>query len=1077
MIAKFTLFVCLLLFAGGIHAFSQGPGRVTSGTITDSSGKVMPYVLVRDVRTGKFVTTDSLGNFVLPSGAGDELEFSHVGFNTVRLPSFSGGTIRLTPMNSDLNDVVVVGYGSAKKIDVTGAVDQISGAQLAKRPIANVFQGLQGASPGLNITYSGGQPGATPTLNVRGFASINDNSGSPLIVIDGIASTTDDLLRINPADIGTITVLRDASSAAIYGARAAFGVILVTTRTSAGGRQVISYNNYFAISKRTTVPETITDPFIYMKVLETSTNNTPWDYVNYTSWQYDWARKRSDDPNSAKEVMVNPDDPTQWAYMGNHNWNNYFFASSSPSQYHTLSLSGSAQTPNKRTVSYLLSADYTNENGLNKLTRDDWNRYGLRGKVNFSPFSWLNIDNNFNAYQLERNQPTYNITNVYSTLHPTDVAVNPDGTWANTSAGTLAASLVDGGRNIQTRFGFQDIVRGVASFFKGDLQITGDASFKRELWNYHIEDLPYRIGYGPNDVRTVGTPSSVSETNGTIKQYVYDLYANYSKTFGDHAIKLTAGYNQEDYEWSPVTVSKSNLISSSAPYIGLATGDVTANTTDYEGYYSYAIRSYFGRANYTYKGRYILEGNGRLDGSSRFPGNNRQGFFPSISGAWIASKEAFWDNLSPALSTFKLRASYGRLGNQSVSYYGYIQSLNVSQSSYLVNGSLPTVLGQAPSLSVDPNNYTWEKVATSNVGFDIGALNDKITGSFDYYIRNTTGMLAPSQELPAVLGTTAPFQNSADLTTKGWELSLTYRNQFPLASKPFDFSAKVILSDSRSHITRYNNAARTFSGAYYPGENMGEIWGLVNDGLFKNQGEIAKLDESAIIPWGALSIVDGWPKYKDLDGNGKIEVGTSATDPKDLKVIGNTSPRYRVGFNLNLNWNNIDFSMFLQGVLKQDYYPHNYLFWGPFQQPYAGIYKWNLNFYRGTAESPAERAGDSKSYIAAGLADANTNSKFPVLQSWLADNNYGSGLDIPQTGYLLNASYLRVKNLTVGYTIPQSLTKNIRLSRLRLFFSGENLYEWSGVRKYQLDPEAISDPRGWDYPYQRKYSFGINADF
>ena len=355
-------------------------------------------------------------------------------------------------------------------------------------------------------------------------------------------------------------------------------------------------------------------------------------------------------------------------------------------------------------------------------------------------------------------------------------------------------------------------------------------------------------------------------------------------------------------------------------------------------------------------------------------------------------------------------------------------------------------------------------------------LKEKITASFDYYVRATKGMLAPSQEMPAALGTTAPQQNAADLSTKGWEMSLAYRDRVMVASKPLDFSVKAILSDSRSHITKYNNASKSFSAAYYPGETIGEIWGLTNDGFFKSQDEISKLNESAIVPWGALQIVPGWPKYKDLDKNGAIEVGTSALDPKDLRIIGNKSPRYRVGFTLNLEWNNIDLSLFLQGVLKQDYYPHHYLFWGPYQQPYANIYPWNLDFYRGADESAADQAKDSKSYLAAGLAKANPNASFPVLQAWLADNNYGSGLDIPQTKYMLNAAYLRVKNLTVGYTLPAAYTKKLNIDRIRIYFSGENMFEFSGIKKY-LDPESISDGYGWEYPYQRKYSLGLNLDF
>ncbi|GAO42708.1 SusC/RagA family TonB-linked outer membrane protein [Flavihumibacter petaseus] len=1065
----------LLCLCGTVSVSGQELRKEVSGRILDSLGVPLSKASVTNLKSGTKVLSGNEGQFTIAVQAGETIEVSFVGYRTTRLADFTGGDIALKQELSSLEDVVVVGFATQKKKDLTGAIDHISGAKLAERPIANVFQGLQGVSPGLNITYNGGQPGSTPQLNIRGFASINDNNGSPLIIIDGIAATTDDLLRINAADISSISVLRDASSAAIYGARAAFGVILLTTKQGGKQRQSMSYNNYFAWSKRTVLPDPVTDPYIYMKVLETSTNNTPWDYVNYESWQYDWAKQRSDDPSSAPESMVNPNDPTKWAYMGNSNLNDYFFNKSSFSQYHTLSFSGAASTASKRPISYLLSADYTNENGLIAIARDDWKRYGLRGKLDFSPLSWLKISNNLNVYQLERNQPTYNVTDVYYT-QPTDVVKNPDGTWGNNTAGFLASKLVDGGRNVQTRFGFQNILRGVATFLNGDLQVTADASFKRELWNYSTQYLPYNIGYGPNDVRAEGGTSSVAETNATVKQYVYDFYANYNKQLGDHAIKVTAGYNQEEYEWDPVYVSRANLISSSVPYIGLATGDMQVNTTAYEGYYSYAIRSLFGRINYAYKGRYILEANGRMDGSSRFPSTDRWGFFPSVSGAWIVSEENFWRPISPVISSLKVRASHGWLGNQSVAYYGYIQSLAVSQSSYLIDGTRPNVLGTAPSLQVDPNNYTWEKVGTSNIGFDLGVLDNKITAGFDYFVRNTTGMLAPSQELPAVLGTTAPRQNAADLQTKGWELSVAYTNTFRVASKPLTLNVKAILSDSKSKITKYDNQSKTFSAAFYEGQTLGEVWGLTNDGLFKNQDEINALDESAIVPWGALEIVPGWPKYVDYNKDNKIELGTSAMEPKDLKIIGNTSPRYRVGFNLNASWSNFDFSLFLQGVLKQDFYPHHYLYWGPYQQPYANVYPWNLDFYRGTAESDDERAHNSKSYNDAGLADANTNAHFPVMQAWLADNNYGSGLDIPQTQYMLNAAYLRVKNLTVGYSLPEGLTRKMHVNRLRFFFSGENLYEFSSIKQY-LDPESVSDGYGWEYPYQRKFSFGINLDF
>ena len=819
---KKLTFSIMFLIGSCIGVYGQVGVQQKVGSVTDSSGKPLPNVLIRFLKSGVNETSDSLGHFPIPKSFKGEIEVSFVGYQQQKISGYIGEDIKLIPSgSSNLNEVIVVGYGTQKKIDVTGAVDQISGKSLAERPIANVFQGLQGVSPGLNITYNGGQPGQTPTINIRGFASINDQSGSPLVVIDGISSATDDLLRLNPSDIASITVLRDAASAAIYGARAAYGVLMVTTKKGgSGGRQTISYSNYFAFSKPTILPVPVTDPYIYLKVFEEATGNTPWHYRSFTPWQYEWAKQRSDDPSSAPEVKPNPDDPTKWAYMGDNNWNDYFFSKTSPSQYHSISFSGSSADAKKMPMGYLLSADYTEENGLNKLTKDDWNRYGLRGRIDFSPLPWLKLDNNLSIYQLKRDAPTTNITNIYY-LQPIEAAKNPDGSWANTDAGILGAQLTDGGRNQQTRFGFQDVARAVASFFNNDLQITGDVSVKRELWKYHTENLPYSIGYGPNDVRIQNPIGSISETNGTLNQDVIDLYANYKKSFGEHTINLLAGYNQESYEWTPINASKTQLISASVPFIGLTTGDATVSNF---GYYAYAIRSYFGRINYIFKDKYILEANGRYDGSSRFPTNNRWGLFPSISGAWIASKEPFMDFLKPAISTLKFRASYGSLGNQSVAYFGYIQTLPVSQSSYLIDGNFQTVLGRAPSLSIDPNNYTWEKVNTKNVGTDIGILDDKFLASFDYYIRNTNGMLAPAQELPGVLGTSAPQQNSADLTTKGWELSLTYRNSFVIASSPFSFNAKFILSDSKSKINRYNNALGTFSAAYRPGAaNRGDM--------------------------------------------------------------------------------------------------------------------------------------------------------------------------------------------------------------------------------------------------------------
>ncbi|TDE11755.1 TonB-dependent receptor [Dyadobacter psychrotolerans] len=1064
------MLICSLLFTGLGHASGQGIN--IKGSVSDQKNKEnLPGVNILIKGTQRGANTEADGSFTLnnvPSNA--VLIFSYIGYKKAEV-EVNGRTdlsISLEEDANNLEETIIVGFGTQKKINIAGAVDQISGKQLEARPIANVMQGLQGISPGLNITYGGGQPGAVPAINIRGFTSIN--GGSPLIVIDGIpASDGFDLLRLNPSDIASFTVLRDAASAAIYGARAAFGVILITTKQGGTGRQSISYNTYFSWGKPTILPKPVTDPYIFSRVLETSTDNTPWDYVNYSDEYYKWAKERSDNP-SLPDTRLDPSDPTKWAYMGNSDWYDYFFNKSGFSQKHSLTFSGGAKV-NEMPIGYYLSADYTKENGLNKLAADYWNRYGLKARVNFSPLKWLKIDNNLSIYQTKKETPLASITDLYY-LKPTDVAQNPDGTWANSAAGKLAAQLVDGGNNQENMFGLQNIMSGVATFFKGDLQINGDASFKKEMWNYSANSRKYKIGYGPADIREEGGNGYVTETKGDIKNNVINLYANYRKDFGIHSISLLGGYNQESYSYSTVTSRRDQLISSSLPYIGLTTGDMRITS----GYKAYATRSFFGRINYTLNDRYILEFNGREDGSSRFPTLRRWGFFPSISGAWIASSEKFLAVLNPTVSTLKFRTSYGDLGNQNVEDFGYLQTLPTGLSSYLIDGTQRSIISNAPILRIDPNTYTWERVSTMNFGGDLGLLKNKILLTYDYFVRNTTGMLVPGEELPGVLGVTPPAQNSADLRTKGWEMSLAYHDSYSVGAKPLSFEAKLVLSDSKSKITKFKNEQGLFS-SYRVGQDLGEIWGLESDGFFKDEKEIAELDESAIIPWGALEIKPGWPKYKDLNGDGKIEKGLTTKDPKDMKVIGNSTQRYRIGFNLSADWNGFDASVFLQGVLKSDYYPHHYLFWGPYQQPYANVYPWHLDYYRATADSDQDRAKHSASYIAAGLADANLNPQYPIMQSWLADANEGNGLDIPQTKYLLSGAYLRVKNVTLGYTLPSSLLRKANIQRFRIFVTGENIFEFSKIKKF-IDPEAVNaGPSAWTYPFQRKMAVGLNIEF
>ncbi|WP_229707575.1 SusC/RagA family TonB-linked outer membrane protein [Sphingobacterium alkalisoli] len=1070
-------FVLGLLFFSNVSIAQE---VVVSGVVTNATGQPLGGVSITMKGSTVGTSTNEQGQYSLSvSGSGAVLIYSMLGYKALEY-NYDGKSTLDIQLESDagnLDEVIVVGFGTQKKINVTGAIDQISGKQLESRPVANIMQGLQGISPGLNITYGNGSPGGIPNINIRGTTSIN--GGAPLIVIDGIpVSDTYDMIRISPSDVASYTVLRDAASAAIYGARAAYGVILITTKQGSQGKQSINYNLTTAFGRPTELPDPVTDPYIFSRLLETSTLNTPWNgpsYVQFSDEYYQWAKERSDDP-SLPDVRISPTDANRWEYMGNNNWNDYFFNKATVSQVHSLALSGGAAI-NEKPISYYLSADYTKDNGLNKLADDFWQRKGVRGRLSFSPLDWLKLDNNMNVYQTNRTQPFAGITSLYD-LQPTNVVKNPDGTWANNAAGRLAAQLVDGGNWNEDMFGFQNIFNAVGTFLNGDLTFTGDASFKREYWRYPRHSKKYKIGYGPDDIREEGGNGYVYDQRGEIQNNVFNLYGNYNKRFGIHAFSLTAGYNQEDYVWETTIAQRDQLISSTLPYLRLTTGEARLDAT----YSSYATRSFFGRFNYTLNDRYILEGTGRYDGSSRFPSSNRWGFFPSVSGAWIVSNEPFFEGLKPTFSNWKLRTSYGSLGNQAVGDFSYIQTMGTTLSNYLIGGAQRQIVNGAPGLTIDPGTYTWENVATLNFGTDIGLMRDRIFAGFDYYIRETTGMLTAGEQLPAVLGTGVPSQNAADLRTKGWELSLTYRDNYRVASKPFGIEAKVVLSDSRAHITKFKNDQRLLSN-YFEGYEFGTLYGLVGDGFFQSTEEIAALDQTALIPWGALDIVPGWPKFKDLDGDGKIELGQTADDMRDRAIIGNTADRYRIGFNLNMDWNGFDAQVFLQGVLKRDFYPQRYLFWGPYQQPYANVYPWHLDHYRATDDTPEQRAKHSRAYIDAGLADANLNPSYPVLQSWLADANYTdgngnpAGLSIPNTSYLLNGAYLRIKNITLGYSLPHSVIQRWGMGRLRFFITGENIFEFSEVKRF-VDPEAINNnSEARAYPFQRRFAFGLNIGF
>ena len=1013
-----------------------------NGLILDSHSKPIAGVNVKNLRTGLNTQTDVNGNFSLEATKGDQLQLTFIGYNTETVTYDGQTTFSLEESSSELDEVVVVGYGTQKKVNLSGAVDYISGKTLESRPISNVSQGLQGAIPNLNIQFNSGAPGEAAKINIRGITSIN--GGDPLILIDNVPVSSAELNRISPQDIESLSVIKDASAAAIYGARASFGVILITTKSGKGALK-ISYNNNFTWNTPTVIPDKITDPYVFSRLLELSTDNTPWDNVNYSDQFYQYAKERSDNP-STPSVRIDPSNPLQWEYMGDKDWTRYFLSDWNSTHNHDLSISGSNEK-----VNYYLSGGYNRQNSPIKLADDYFDRYTLRSKINYKLTDFFSLGNNTVVGNTKRVQPSqYDLFNIYS-IFPTSFDKNPDGSWANSDAGRNAARMVDGGSGDIKRLDLQSTFNAELSFLDNRFKLNADYTFQRNSMNYNWFVKQYEIGYGPDDIRTEGENNAYREA-GFSYYNIYNIFGSYNQQFNKHSVSAILGFNQEDYRYESFIAEKTGLISESFPTIALATGTANVN----EGISTYALRGAFYRLNYTYDDKYIVEFNGRYDGSSKFPKDKRFGFFPSGSVAWRLDRENFLSDVN-WIDLLKIRASYGELGNQSVSNYGYIPSMSVYQSGYIIGGKRPLSIS-SPSLVSD--NYTWEKVKTSNIGLDVAMFNNKLSASFDYYNRSTIGMLTLGRDLPNILGASEPRENAADLKTKGWELSVGYNDSFNLADSDFKYGVKAILSDSYAEITRFDNPNNSIL-QYYKGMRLGDMWGLESNGLFRDQQQIDALDQTSIIPWGALSIVPGWPTYIDQDKDGKIEKGYTLDDTKDLKIIGNSEPRYQFGFDLNASWKGFDFRSFFQGIAKRDYYPLDYLYWGVYQQPYGSIYGHLTNFYRPDNDSDIDRSKHSQSYIDMGLADQNLDAAYPILQSWLADRNLGTridqaqGLAIPQTNYLLNAAYLRLKNVTIGYTLPEHLLQKATFKSLRIYVSAENLMEWSAVKNY-FDPETIN---------------------
>ncbi len=1078
-----TFFFGLLLLLGTclglqpLYAQVAASGSV-SGLVRNDKGEPVSGITVvaTNAATGlkAGTSTDTAGVFrfdKLPATGRYNFTFSSVGFESQTLSDYeikpSGSIsilVKMKVQNGSLNEVVVVGYGTQKKANVTGAVAQVSGDVLDRRSIPNLAQGLQGEIPNLNLIPGDGKPVTSAAFNIRGATSIGQG-GNALVLIDGIVA---DPALLNPNDVASITVLKDASSSAIYGAHAAFGVVLITTKEPMKGKTTVTYSSNYSLKTPTTYPKEVTDGYQYALHFDSA-------YVEYkasaptgfnktqpfSAAYLDALKAHDQDPSLPKVDIENG----KYVYYGNTDWYKLLYKNHSGAIDQNLAVSGGSGK-----TSYYVTGRYYGQDGIFRYNSDNYHMYNFMAKGSIELFPWLVVNNTtqftsryyHNPVNVEEGGGIWR--NIADEGHPTSMLLNPDGTLTWTSASTVGDFYYGkNGYNFNSQV-IRNTTGFVAKFFNNRFRVRGDLTFENTDSNFTLiqVQVPYETVPGVTSYVGANLNNLEDATNNT-KYLATNLYGEYEQSFGDHYFKALLGYNYEQSTFNSFTATRNGVPYSNVTNINLALGQNIATTGAYD---KWAILGGFSRLNYSYKDRYLLELDGRYDGSSKFPSSQRYGFFPSASAGWRISKEAFWNVDPKVISDLKLRGSYGSLGNGSIASYLFQENFKIQQSGRVIAGVRPQETSQP---GVVPSGLTWEKATMKDLGLDISTLNNRLTFTGDIYQRMTTKMFTVGKTLPSIYGTTVPYGNNADMRTNGFEASANWHDQFRVASKPFHYSIGAWLSDNVSTITKYNNATKSLTD-YYAGEKLGEIWGYVNDGYWTDATVANAAKSQSFFTISADNVWrSGDIKFKDLNGDGVINQGANTkTNPGDRKIIGNASPRYSYGFNLSADWSNFFISAFFQGIAKRDWWPGSEAdgFWGQYNRPYDNYPKYQI----GKQWSPE-----------------NPNAYFPRLRGYEAQNGAGE-LYTAQTKYLQNASYIRLKNLQLGYNMPAGLVQRAHLTAVRFYISGENLWTHSPMFKLtkDVDPESIgasdyiltgtsNSGNTNNYPFLKSYTVGMSV--
>lgn len=1039
----------------------QQDNAVLKGKVVDlKTGDPIIGANIRVNDTKLNAITDLNGEFHISKvPAGAVLSVSYVGYEatTVKVGTKNNITIPLTDISSSLDEVVVVGYGTQKKANLTGSVTTVKMDDvLGSRPLTNTSSALQGAVPGLLVSSGGNAPGTGKSFQIRGAYSVSNGNISPLVLIDNVEGDID---LINPEDIESVTVLKDAASSAIYGARAAGGVILVTTKRPKGQTSFhLNYNNNFAFANATNMPKQA--PLeTYLNTYMDAAGDQFWSLgaPSVSKW-LDYLHQYRQNPSSLNVVGdgIYKDEESGAIYYLNEKDLVKNMLETSFQQTHNISMSGGTDR-----LRYRLSGGFINNDGVLITDKDRFRRLNVSGYIGADITKWLTQEAIF-SYASNRNSlPSSALGAIYGTRL---ASFYPEGTMPEgidqlggeglpffTPKNQVLWSNPSRHKKDNPRIYLKTTLKPV----KG-LEVAFEYTFDKNIYDYswYTGKKAYTTIQGGKDVTP--TDDYLTKTKSYTNYNSVNLYGTYSfniKT--DHKFKVMAGFNQESSYYESMAATSYGQAVTEVPSLGGGTSKLTAT----DSYSQYAIRGGFFRVNYNYADRYLFEVNGRYDGSSKFPKKNRFGFFPSASIGWNIAQEQFMTSTRSWLDGLKLRASYGMIGNQNIAPYAFIpsMSLNNKYNGWLIDNNYVTAVTSLPALV--SQTFTWEKVKTLDIGLDFTLFKNRLTGTFDWYQKNTTGMLAPGMQLPAVIGAAAPYQNTADMRTNGWELNMTWRDRIG----EFGYSIGFNISDATSKITKYDSNESNLLSTFYTGQKLGEIWGYIADGFYTVD------DFESTASWKlkeGITSINGYNprpgdiKFKNLrddDETTNVITGGNGTleNPGDRKIIGNSTPRYLYGVNLGAGYKGFDLSVFLQGTGKRDAWLANALTF-----PLYSDYKY-VTLYEGLSDywKPVDAANGDYTAV-------NPNAKYARIY-----DNYGNMGSNYRTSdkYLSDASYLRIKNVTLSYAFPKKWVSRIMLNSLKAFVSIENLATFSNLPK-GIDPETLS----WNYPSFRTVSFGLS---